>query len=68
MKTTRFGANAVANSSTENRMMSTIKVGRRPYLSAARPKISAPIGRAASVRNKAQETVTTSVENVLRRP
>ena len=48
-------------------MMSTISTGRRPKRSASRPKMNAPSGRIASVRNT-PATRLTSVPNSLARP
>src|ERR1700761_245293 len=43
--------------------MSTIRVGRRPHRSAARPKMKAPTGRIASVSRMAHVTFEMSVLN-----
>src|SRR5580692_5146180 len=63
INTVRLGAKPDANSRIEYSRMSTIKVGRRPQRSAARPKMKAPIGRIASVSRIAHVTVEISVWN-----
>ncbi|MOA21200.1 hypothetical protein D3C78_1416800 [compost metagenome] len=50
------GAAADSSSNTEKNTIFSIKTGLRPYFSAARPKISAPIGRTASVSRIASVT------------
>ncbi len=55
-KTVSEGAAAESSSNTEKKTIFSIRIGLRPYFSAARPKISAPIGRTASVRRMANVT------------
>ena len=59
----RLGAKPEANSRTEYRRMFTIRVGRRPKRSAARPNRKAPMGRIASVSRMAKVTSEMSVWN-----
>ena len=63
ISTVRLGAKPDANSRIEYKRMSTIRVGRRPQRSAARPKMKAPIGRIASVSRIASVTFEMSVWN-----
>src|SRR3546814_5404803 len=60
---TSEGAKAEAKEKIENSVTSIIRIGRRPNLSASRPKNSAPNGRAASVRKIATDTALMSVPN-----
>ena len=55
-KTVSEGAAAESSSNTEKKTIFSIRIGLRPYFSAARPKISAPIGRTASVSRIANVT------------
>src|SRR6185437_3996190 len=50
------GAKAQASPSTEYSVTSIIRMRRRPYRSASRPKINAPSGRNASVSSSANAT------------
>ena len=55
-RTVRLGAKPDANSMNEYNRMLTIKVGRRPQRSAARPNKYAPSGRIANVSKMANVT------------
>jgi hypothetical protein len=55
-RTVRLGAKPDANSMNEYNRTSTIKVGRRPQRSAARPNKYAPTGRIANVSKMANVT------------
>src|SRR5580704_389954 len=62
-RTVRLGAKPDANSMNEYNRTLTIKVGRRPQRSAARPNKYAPTGRIASVNKMAKVTSVICVPN-----
>src|SRR6202140_2168106 len=63
INTVKLGAKPDANSRTEYKRISIIKVGRRSQRSAARPKMKAPTGRIANVKRMAGVTFEISVWN-----